>query len=286
MSEMLQTIATLSVLVFVVASMLAMGLSLSLRQILDPLADLALVGKALLANFVVVPALVFLIVAIVPVTEAQKIGLLLLATAAGAPFLPKLVAVAKGDLAYSVGLMVLLMIVTVVYVPVVLPQMLPGIAVNPLDIASSLIVLMLIPLAIGLFIQARYSEIATSLQPVMAQASNTALIFLAVLGLLLNFNSMLGLIGTGAIIALFLLILGAFGAGWLLGGPHDGTRPVMGLGTAQRNISAALVVAGQNFQDPDVITLILVGSIVMLVVLMLISGELGRRTGAPGGTSA
>jgi hypothetical protein len=29
-----------------------------------------------------------------------------------------------------------------------------------------------------------------------------------------------------------------------------------------------------------------VGSIVMLVVLMLISGELGRRTGAPGGTSA
>ena len=63
-------------------------------------------------------------------------------TAAGAPFLPKLVQGAKGNVAFGVGLMVLLMVVTIGYMPLVLPFLLPGVQVNPWDIAQSLIVLM------------------------------------------------------------------------------------------------------------------------------------------------
>jgi len=51
----------------------------------------------------------------------------------------------------------------------------------------------------------------------------------------------------------------------------------MGLGTAQRNISAALVVAGQNF-GMDVVTYLLVFSLIGLIILMPTAGELGRRT--------
>ena len=65
-------------------------------------------------------------------------GLLLLGTAAGAPFLPKLAQIAKGNLAFGVGLMVLLMVVTVGYLPLVLPVLLPGVSVNPAEIARSL----------------------------------------------------------------------------------------------------------------------------------------------------
>ena len=50
----------------------------------------------------------------------------------------------------------------------------------------------------------------------------------------------------------------------------------MGLGTAQRNISAALVVAAQNFTT-DVITYLLVLAIIGLVVLMPAAGEIGKR---------
>ena len=58
---------------------------------------------------------------------------------------------------------------------------------------------------------------------------------------------------------------------------------MLGLGTAQRNLSAALVVGGQNFADtPGVITFIIVAGIVGLVVLLPIAGELGRRVGATG----
>lgn len=41
--------------------------------------------------------------------------------------------------------------------------------------------------------------------------------------------------------------------GWLLGGPDLGTRGVLALATAQRNIAAALVVGGKDFDDPKVL---------------------------------
>jgi BASS family bile acid:Na+ symporter len=46
MAEILQTLASLSVLVFVVSSVLAMGLSLTIAQIVGPLKTVSLVVKA------------------------------------------------------------------------------------------------------------------------------------------------------------------------------------------------------------------------------------------------
>ena len=61
-----------------------------------------------------------------------------------------------------------------------------------------------------------------------------------------------------------------------MGGSDPTTRSVMGLGTAQRNLSAALVVAAQNF-DTSVITYIMVFSVIGFVILMPVAGELGKR---------
>ncbi len=280
MSETLNTIAQLSGLVFVVGSMLAMGLSLTVAQIIQPLKNGRLVALALLANFVVVPALAYGITAVIPVTEGARIALILLSTAAGAPFLPKLAQAAKGDMAFAVGLMVLLMVVTVVYLPIMLPLLLTGVEVNPWDIASSLIVTMLIPLAIGLFIKARYAETAVNLQPTFAQASNTSLMLMMGILLMLNVRNILSTIGTGILVAGVIFIIISFVVGYFLGGPSDGTKAVLGLGTGQRNISAAIVVAAQNFTDPDVLITIIVLAIIGLFILMPVGGELGKRKAA------
>jgi predicted Na+-dependent transporter len=37
----------------------------------------------------------------------------------------------RGDIAFSIGLMVLLMVVTIVYMPIVLPLLLSGITITP-----------------------------------------------------------------------------------------------------------------------------------------------------------
>ncbi len=279
MNEILETLAQLSVLVFVVSSMLSMGLSLSTKQIIDPLRDTRLVVLALVANFVVVPSAAYVITLALSLDEPISIGLILVSTAAGAPFLPKLVEVAKGDTAFSVGLMVLLMIVTIIFLPLVLPLLLQGVEVNPLDIAQSLVVMMLIPLAIGLFIKARYEDSAEKIRPTFAMAANIGILVLIVLGVVLNFEAMIDLVGSLGILAALLFLLIAIGSGYLLGGSDRDIKSVMALGTGQRNLSAAIVVAAQNF-DNDVLTYILVFAMIGFVILFPAAGELGKRSKA------
>jgi BASS family bile acid:Na+ symporter len=240
MSDILAVIMQLSVLAFVITSMLAMGLSLTVGQIVEPLRNVRLVILALLANFVLVPILALLILQVIDLDEGLATGLILLATAAGAPFLPKLAQVAKGNMAFSVGLMVLLMVVTIIYMPI--------------------------------------EPTAEALYPHMSQTSTVALVLLMISALVLNFSSLVGVIGTGAIIAILVFLLVAFVLGYFLGGSDRGIRSVLGLGTAQRNLAAAMVVAGQNFSDdPNVLVMILVAALLGLVLLMVIGGELGRR---------
>jgi len=278
MEQILTVIMQISVLVFVVTSMLAMGLNLTVSQIVAPLRNARLVILALVANFVLIPLLAYLILLVIPLSQGLGTGLILIATAAGAPFLPKLAQTAKGNMAFSVGLMVLLMLVTIIYMPLVMPLLLQGVTVNPWEIARSLIILMLIPLAIGLFIKARYESTAENLQPHMAQTSTVAIVILMVTGLLVNLEAILGVIGTGGILAALIFLVVAFVLGYFMGGSEPGMRSVLGLGTAQRNLSAALVVAAANFaSDPDVIVMILVAGLLGLVVLMVTAGELGKR---------
>jgi BASS family bile acid:Na+ symporter len=277
-ADLFQAIAGLSGLLFVVASMLAMGMSLTIPQIMAPLRNVRLVVLALLANFVLVPLLAFLIIRLIPMDQSLQVGLAILATAAGAPFLPKLVQGAGGNIAFGVGLMVLLMVVTILYLPVVLPLMLQGVTINPWDIAQSLIVLMLIPLAIGLLMKSHSPDSAAHWQPVMNKISGLAILILLVVGLALNVSNILDLIGSGGILGLLLFIVGSLVIGFLLGGRDPAVRSVMGLGTAQRNVSAALVVATQNFAGTDTLPFILVGAILLLLVLLPAAKQMGRRS--------
>jgi BASS family bile acid:Na+ symporter len=135
--------------------------------------------------------------------------------------------------------------------------------------------------------KARYAPTAAQLQPYMAQASTFALVLLLVAGLLSNLDAMLAIIGTGGFLAALLFLAGAFVIGYLLGGKEAQTRSVLGLGTAQRNLAAALVVATANFaDDPEVTMMVLALGLVGLAVLMVSAGELGRRAKAPVGHPA
>jgi len=278
MSEIIGVIAQISALIFILTSMLAMGLSLTVQQIINPLRNIKVVILALLGNFVLIPGLAYLITILIPLDDGLKTGLIIAGAAAGAPFLPKLVQVAKGNAAFSVGLMTLLMVVTVIYLPLMLPILLPGASVSPWDIAKSLITTMLLPLGIGLFIKARYEETAKNLQPHMSQASSLAIVVMLVTILVLQFSNIIGTIGSGGILAVLLFLVGALLVGLLLGGKEASMRSVMGLGTAQRNLAAAMLVAAQNFaDDPNVLVMVMLIGIIGLVLLMVVGGEMGKR---------
>ena len=275
--ELMQAAISVAMLGFVLSSMLAMGLGLTVREIIAPLRNVRLIVLSLVANFVLMPLVAIALARVLRLEEAFGVGLLLLGTAAGAPFLPKLAQIAKGNLAFAVGLMVLLMVITVGYLPVALPALLPGVSVNPAQIARSLFLLMLLPLAGALAVRAKFPAAAGRAKPVLDRISNLSLILLIALLTAVNLKSVLAVFGTGGILAGLLFLAVGYGIGWVLGGPTADTRRVLGLGTAQRNIAAALVVSRQSFDDPNVVVMVVVVAIVGLLILMPLSRWLAKK---------
>src|SRR5215831_10058967 len=266
--DLLNKVATTALLGFVVSSMTAMGVGFTVRQIIDALRDMRLVLLALLANFIAMPLGALALDKLLRLDEPLGVGLLLLGAAAGAPFLPKLTELAKGNLPFAVGIMVLLAVGTVAYLPLVLPLLLPGVTVNSEKIAGWLFLLTLLPLAIGLALRAGYGEVAARVKPLLDWVSNVTLVPMVLLLAVANIDKILHVFGTRGILAGFLLIALGFGLGWILGGPGGDTRRALALGTGQRNIAAALVVASEGFSDPAVEIMVMVVTIVGLLTLM------------------
>lgn len=260
--------SNIAVVLFVVSSTLGVGLSLVPAQILAPLKDIRVVGLTLVANFIAAPLIAFGLWRLFGLDEPLGVGLLLCGLAAGAPFLIKLAEFAKADTGLTVGVMTLLMITTVAYVPIVLPVFLKGSAVDPLAIASSLVILMLIPLAIGLFCRSRAPELASKVRPAIGLLSTVSMVLVVVLTIVANFREVLSVYGTRGILAAVVYTAVCAGIGWALMFFSATARPVLAMGTAQRNAAAAFVVAGQNFDDPRVtvmITVVLIAEFTMLI---------------------
>ena len=271
--------ANLAVVVFVVSSTLGVGLRLTVGQIVAPLRNVRLVAASLIGSFVLTPLLALAIARVLGLDEPLRVGLLLCGLAAGAPFALKLAEMAKGDIPFSVGLVVVLMVITVGYMPLVLPVLLTGVTVNPVDIARSLIILMLIPLAVGLAVRARFERIATLTAPKVGAVSSLFMILVVALTTAGHFPNVIGVLGTYAILATLIFTALCVALGRVLGGPAAETRSVLAMGTAQRNTAAALVVAGQNFDDPKVVVMITVVMIVAFAVLVPVARFFAGRQG-------
>ena len=84
----------------------------------------------------------------------------------------------------------------------------------------------------------------------------------------LNTSAMLATFGSGAALTAAVFVAAATAAGYALGGPARETRSVLGVGTGQRNVAAALVIATQNFADPGIVVMLLVSTLAGLVVLL------------------
>jgi BASS family bile acid:Na+ symporter len=277
MDALLSNALNLATLVFAVSSMLSVGFRYTIQEITAPLRNARLVIGAVAANFVLVPVLAYVITAIFSFGEAREVGLLLVACAAGAPFLVKLAQMAGADLAVAAGVLVLLLVITVPYMPIVVPLIAPVARVSAAAIARPLVLTMLLPLVVGLIADRLVPAWTQRLLPILGLLANIALVTLLVATVAANVNQLLSVFGTGAILAAILFIVGAFAIGYLLGITGRGTREELALGTAQRNIAAATVVATQTLGDPDTTVMVVVTSMVAMAILFPIAALLRRR---------
>ena len=155
MIDILHQLEPWLIVAFLVSNMSAIGLGLTLRQIRAPLGNLRVVVFAAITNFIMVPLIAVGTGRLFDLANSLATGLLVLGLSAGAPFMPKIVGMAKGDIALSVGLLILLMVETTILMPIVLPHVVAGAEVDSLRIARFLVLLMLLPLAAGLMLSTR-----------------------------------------------------------------------------------------------------------------------------------
>jgi predicted Na+-dependent transporter len=283
MRAVLAQTANIAVTLFAASSMLSVGLAYTIGQILSPLREARAVFRALVANFVLVPLLAVGIERVFPMAPPLALGLFLLAGSAGAPSLIKLASAAKSDLALSAGLLVLLVPATVVFLPFYVPlamahPSLRGLSYVPSSVVKlglPLLSTLILPLVIGVAVKAFAPRWVARLVPIGGLVSTVAVVVVIASTFGANLNELLKILRTGAVIAGVLLVLGAFAAGYLLS--RRERRAVLGLGTAQRNVAAAMVLASQDFKDPDVLVMVTACTLAGLFVLFPIAWLLGRQ---------
>ena len=112
----------------------------------------------------------------------------------------------------------------------------------------------------------------------MVRVANISLYALIALTVVLHLRSMLGLFGTGAILASALVLGGAFLIGYVLRGFRGEERGEAALATAQRNYAAAIVVARESFeQSPNVLVMVVAISLISMALLFPAAHLLSRR---------
>jgi len=262
--------------VFVIFTMLNVGLTQKLSVIIGHLKNLPFVLKMLAANFIVAPLLMIIALKLVSFDPALKAGLLIFSLCAGAPFLIKLTQAAEQNVALGAAIMMLLMVATVIYLPVVLPLFLSGATVDAWAIARSLLLQMILPIVVGMIMVQFLPIFAKRAQPSVGWVGNIALYVVIAATLIGYFPNMVGIVGTGAILVGLAFVAAAFGIGYLAGAGKDHLEDVGGLGTAQRNTAAGLIIAAQNFSDPNVLVMLTLANMLGIVMLLLIAKALSR----------
>jgi bile acid:Na+ symporter, BASS family len=282
-SALAQT-ASISIIAFAVSSMLSVGLAYRIGRILRPLRDLRSVFRALVANFVLVPLLAVGIEQVIPMDPRMALGLFLLAGSAGAPFLIKLARAARSDLALCAALLLLLVPATIVYLPFYVPlamahPSLRGLSYIPSSIAAiglPLLSTLIVPILVGFAVKAIDPVWAARLAPIAGKLATVALVVVMVSTFGANFHDLIQVVENGAVLAGVLLVLGAFGTGFLLSRPERSA--ILGLGTAQRNVAAAMVIASRDFTEPDILVMITASVLAGLLLLFAVASLLSKRT--------
>jgi BASS family bile acid:Na+ symporter len=263
----------------VILLMLGVGMGTSFRQVVDAVRQVGVVLRGVLANFLVTPVLIYLVLLSLPLPSDVKIGIMLMAAAPVAPMAPPFVAGARGDVAYGVGLMVVVAMLSVVLTPLIIGLALPksdaGVQVDPMQIVQTLVTVQLIPIGIGMAIRQWSPGWAEKLLKFVPRIGQIGL--LAGVGLLLasQFEHILS-ISLVTYLVLVLLVVGCLFIGdWMLAGEPEDKRRALAVSTAIRNIPLAFLIASASFPDSAVGPVTLVFS-VLTMVLSVLYGKLRR----------
>jgi len=266
--EFMEALPSWMVFLFVLVNMFGLGLALTVSQISTPLKSAPIVVKALVTNFVLVPAIAYGLAKALELEHSLALMLVILSCSAGDPFTTKLTQSAKGDKAFSLAIMTMLSVGTIIFMPILLPILLPGVSVNPIEIIKPLVVLILIPLVIGLILKVRFSTFAAKWAPIMDRLGTILIVIAVILFAVMHFEDISASFGSHTLLACFLLVISATFLGYFFGSSKQQQKGDLAINAGYRGVSAAMAVGIRNFPgNQNIFTVAIIMVLISVIIL-------------------
>ena len=216
-----------SLAVMILTLVAGLGISMTLRQLAEPLGRVGVLSSTVIVNSVLAPLIAIGICHALPLTTEARTGIELATIAAAGPVGLKAAQLAKrADLAMGLSFLIVLQVVNIVAAPLWAKQIISGASVDLWTIVKDLLMLVLAPLAIGLFLRARYAEHADGWKEGLEKTSNIALVAAIVIGLAANWSVLVHSLGSWIIVASAIIVLVYVAVGWLAGRVRDSQSAV------------------------------------------------------------
>ncbi len=277
--QLLTALFNAGVVISVGATVLSLGMTYTVGQLVAPLRRVGLVVAMVVLNAVLIPAIAWGVAKGLPIKAASVDGLVLATLGAGSAAGIKAAQLAKkADLTLAVSVVVVLQLVNIVSVPIWAGQVVSGASLSAWEILKSLLLLVLIPLAVGLIVKARYPEHATEWTVGLVKIANLALVIAIAAGVAVNWQAIVDLFGSWVLAASVLIVAIATGLGMLVGRTSAETRNTTGLVSGLRFGSLGLIIIGTQLGgNPDYLGPAIVFALLDLLFPMLLAIEIGRR---------
>ncbi len=283
--QVLQFAGNFGVILLAIVSMLALGLSINATRIPDLLKDRKLAILALVANFLVVPLVAFLFAKSLNFSDGIAVGFILVGCAAGSSMLPRLAEISRANILFAKGLALILTLVSIIFIPLVFPYISPGTSDSPWNMLLLLFVFILVPLLAGLYFQRQRPVFADRWAPRMNKISVIVLIVVIIAFWTLYVRDIFVSAMTGELLILVLAVLAflliSLGVGYFLAGKDRVSGRVMALGTAERNIAAAALIAAFNIGNHAILLMVLLTGLISLILLHYLSKWVGKKKKDP-----
>jgi len=245
------------------------GLRLSPRELWHSLRDRALLGRVLVLNFVVVPALALVLMRLLAVPRDPSVAILLLAAAPFAPVVPIFTKMIRGDLALAASLTALFPFVSAFFTPLVCAvgiRFVPGAGELSFNFAIILLVLLAtitLPLAAGVAVNHWWPALGRRLQkPVEVVADAAGALSLGFVAWT-EWNSIMQT-GWKPLLAMALLGEASLVLGYVSGSGGKGMRRVTAFGASNRNIALAILVAIDSFAGTPILPQVVANGLLLI----------------------
>jgi predicted Na+-dependent transporter len=284
--QLLAALFNAGIAISVGATVLSLGMTFTVGQLVAPLHRVVLVIAMVVLNAGVIPAAAWGIAEITPMGSKYVPGLVLATLGAGSAASLKAAQLARrADLPLAVSVVVVLQLVNIIAVPLWAGQVVTGASISAWDIVRSLLLLVLLPLVAGLLIRARYADHARNWQPELVKAANLALVVALATGITANWSTIVSMFGSWVIVTAIVIIIvaGVLGLllGLLLGGRSTEVRTTTGLVSVFRFASLGLIIIGAQLHgNPTYLGPALTFALVDFILPLALAVEIGHRAGA------